>query len=85
MRLPFSPEMLLSGLELAVHRSEAQVRHLRLTGVGGIDLREAEEELESAVENLAEFFDFTRDLYQPPVGSNRSGAVAFSLESFLTV
>ena len=64
---------------MAVHRSEAQLSHLRLAGGDDVALRDAEEEMESAVENLMEFFDFTRDMQRSWTMAKRPQGAALYL------
>ena len=48
-------ETLKAGFELAFRRAEARIHVLRLGGNDGEALRDAESELQSARDNLAEF------------------------------
>lgn len=75
----FTAEMVQAGLELGIRRSEADVLQLQLAGDGGAALHEAEDDLKSAVENLADFFVLTGDQDGAPIGRRRSEGLRFSL------
>lgn len=79
MMQPITSEMVQAGLELVIRRSEAQVQYLHLTGASGDLLLEAEEELKSAVENLAAFFVLTGESAWAPVTAGRHESFGFTL------
>ena len=64
-------EAIRVGLELVIRRSEADVLRLQLSGAPAAVLREARDDLKTAVENLAEFFVLTSDQGGSPILAQR--------------